>query len=214
MARRPGTPTCPRGLSRCNRADGTFPDLCRPERIANVVRGPSARCADRRSAFQAVSAVFMTSGGWGFSRWGPRRSPGFHHGLVGGGQGQPPPAGIGATSGETARHTAQQQNRRGSRYFPAMCARIDSHGGLVIPKAFREAAGLRPGTRVRFRVEAAGLLIESASPEPAPLSVTLERRGTMVVAVPRTPVPVLSSEDVERTIDEIRERHTDAERDP
>ena len=95
-----------------------------------------------------------------------------------------------------------------------MCPTIDSAGRLVIPKAIREAARLCPGTRVRFRLESAGVLIESESPDPAPLSVTLERRGTMVVAVPEAPVPTLSSEDVSRTMDEIRERHTDAERDP
>ncbi len=94
-----------------------------------------------------------------------------------------------------------------------MCPTIDSAGRLVIPKAIREAARLRPGTRVRFRVESAGVLIEPESPEPAPLAVTLERRGTMVVAVPRIPVPVLSSEEVARTIDEIREGYTDDQRD-
>ena len=95
-----------------------------------------------------------------------------------------------------------------------MCSTIDSAGRVVIPKPIREAARLCPGTRVRFRVALAGVVIEPASPEPAPLSVTLERRGAMVVAVPRTPVPVLSSEDVTRTMDEIRERYTDTELDP
>ena len=87
-----------------------------------------------------------------------------------------------------------------------MTSTIDSAGRVVIPKAVREAAGLRPGTRVGFRLESAGVLIE-----PAPLAVTLERRGGMVVAVSRTRVPVLSSEDVARTIDEIRERCTDTD---
>lgn len=91
---------------------------------------------------------------------------------------------------------------------------IDSAGRVVIPKAMREAARLFPGTRGRFRVESGGVLIEPATPEPAPLPVTLERRGTMVVAVPRTPVPALSSEDVARTIDEVRKGYTDDQRDP
>ena len=84
-----------------------------------------------------------------------------------------------------------------------MTSTIDSAGRLVIPKKVREAAGLRPGTQVRFRVESEGVLIE-----PVPLAVTLERRGTMVVAVPRTPVPVMSSDDVTRAIDEVRESYT------
>ncbi|MXX87439.1 MAG: AbrB/MazE/SpoVT family DNA-binding domain-containing protein [Acidobacteria bacterium] len=95
-----------------------------------------------------------------------------------------------------------------------MCPTIDSAGRLVIPKAIREAARLCPGTRVRFRLASGGVLIAPESPEPAPLSVTLERRGTMVVAVPEAPVPTLSSEDVSRTIDEIRERYTDTDLDP
>ena len=89
-----------------------------------------------------------------------------------------------------------------------MTSTIDSVGRLVIPKKVREAAGLRPGTQVRFRVESEGVLIE-----PVPLAVTLERRGTMVVAVPRTPVPVMSSDDVARAIDQVRESFTDTKLD-
>ena len=88
--------------------------------------------------------------------------------------------------------------------FLAMSSTIDSAGRVVIPKPIREAARLGPGTRVRFRLDAAGVLVE-----PEPLPVTLERRGTMVVAVPRTPVPVMSADDVARAIDEIRESYTD-----
>ena len=89
-----------------------------------------------------------------------------------------------------------------------MTSTIDSVGRLVIPKKVREAAGLRPGIQVRFRVESEGVLIE-----PVPLAVTLERRGTMVVAVPRTPVPVMSSDDVARAIDQVRESFTDTKLD-
>ena len=90
----------------------------------------------------------------------------------------------------------------GSLY--TMTSTIDSAGRIVIPKAIREAARLRPGTPVRFRLDSAGVLVE-----PEPLSVTFERRGTVVVAVPRTPVPVMSSDDVTRAMDEIRESYTD-----
>ena len=85
-----------------------------------------------------------------------------------------------------------------------MSSAIDSAGRIVIPKAIREAARLRPGTRVRFRVEPAGVLVE-----PEPLSVTFERRGTVVVAVPQAPVPIMSSDDVAGAIDEVRESYTD-----
>ena len=86
---------------------------------------------------------------------------------------------------------------------------MDSAGRVVVPKAIREAAGLRPGTRVRFRLEPTGALIE-----PKPLSVSFERRGTVVVAVPRTPVPALSVDEVAKTIDEIRESRTAIDPDP
>ena len=90
----------------------------------------------------------------------------------------------------------------------AMPSTIDAAGRLVIPKRVREAARLRPGTQVRFRVESEGVLIE-----PAPLSVTFERRGAVVVAVPRTPVPVMTSGDVAKAIDEVRESFTDSKLD-
>lgn len=82
-----------------------------------------------------------------------------------------------------------------------MITAIDSAGRLVIPKAYRDAAQLAPGTRVRFRVEPDGLLIE-----PEPIAVDFERHGRVVVAVPRTAVATLSSEDVEKTIAEDRSR--------
>ncbi|MCY4430076.1 MAG: AbrB/MazE/SpoVT family DNA-binding domain-containing protein [Rhodospirillales bacterium] len=80
-----------------------------------------------------------------------------------------------------------------------MSPTIDSAGRLVIPKKVREAAGLHPGTQVRFRVESEGVLIE-----PAPLSVILERRGTMVVAVAPAGTPQMKESDVARTIEELR----------
>ena len=80
-----------------------------------------------------------------------------------------------------------------------MASTIDSAGRLVIPKRVREAARLRPGTEVRFRVESEGVLIE-----PAPLAVTLERRGAMVVAVAPAGTPQMKESDVARTIEELR----------
>lgn len=89
-----------------------------------------------------------------------------------------------------------------------MATTIDAAGRLVIPKAIRESGGLRPGTRVRFRVESDGVVVE-----PQPLEVTFERRGSMIVAVSRKPAPPLSSEEVIHVIDRIRDRYTDTESD-
>lgn len=81
----------------------------------------------------------------------------------------------------------------------AMNTTIDKAGRLVVPKAVREASGLRPGTRVRFRVRAGRIEIE-----PAPLDVSLERRGSTVVAVPRGQRPVLTAAEVDKTTSDVR----------
>ena len=81
----------------------------------------------------------------------------------------------------------------------AMTTTIDKAGRLVVPKAVREASGLRPGTRVRFRVRTGRIEIE-----PVPLDVSLEPRGSAVVAVPREGRPVLTAAEVERTTSDLR----------
>ena len=68
-----------------------------------------------------------------------------------------------------------------------------------MPKPIREVAHLLPGTQVRFR-----LLDGRVEIEPVPLSVTLARSGTLVVAVPREDGAVLTKSDVDETINEIR----------
>ena len=80
-----------------------------------------------------------------------------------------------------------------------MVTTIDSAGRLVIPKTIREAAGLGAGTRVHLRLESDRVVVE-----PAPLSVTLEQRGTMVVAVAPPGTPPMKASDVARTIEELR----------
>ena len=82
---------------------------------------------------------------------------------------------------------------------------IDKAGRLVVPKAVRVASRLRPGTRVRFRVEDGRIEIE-----PVPLDVSLERRGSVVVAVPREGRPVLTAEQVDETITDLRTRTSSA----
>ena len=87
---------------------------------------------------------------------------------------------------------------------------IDKAGRVVVPKAVREAIRLRPGTRVRFRVADGRIEIE-----PVPLDVSLERRGSVVVAVPREGRPVLTAEEVDETTANLRTRVSSAsERQP
>ncbi|MCY3810013.1 MAG: AbrB/MazE/SpoVT family DNA-binding domain-containing protein [Gemmatimonadetes bacterium] len=76
---------------------------------------------------------------------------------------------------------------------------IDQAGRLVVPKAVREASGLAPGTRLRFRVRDGRIEIE-----PVPLEVSLERRGSVVVAVPRKGQAVLTEAEVEETTAGLR----------
>lgn len=76
---------------------------------------------------------------------------------------------------------------------------IDKAGRLVVPKSVREAARLRPGTRVRFRVRESRIEIE-----PVPLDVALERHGSAVVAVPRGERPALTAAEVEETTARLR----------
>ena len=83
---------------------------------------------------------------------------------------------------------------------------IDKAGRLVVPKAIREAAHLEPGTEVELRVVAGRVEIE-----PAPLDIELERRGKLVVAVPRQSPPALTESEVEETIVALRNAAADDE---
>lgn len=81
----------------------------------------------------------------------------------------------------------------------AMETTMDRAGRLVVPKAVREASRLAPGTRLRFRVRDGRIEIE-----PVPLEVSLERRGSVVVAVPRKGQAVLTAAEVEETTADLR----------
>ena len=85
-----------------------------------------------------------------------------------------------------------------------MISTIDRAGRIVVPKAIREAANLRPGTEVRFRVRGGHVEID-----PVPLTVTLQRRGSLVVAVPQANQPVMRMADVDKTIEELRNGPTE-----
>lgn len=85
--------------------------------------------------------------------------------------------------------------------FCRMNSSIDRAGRLVVPKSIRQAAHLQPGTRVRFRLVDGGVCIE-----PLPMTVGLERSGTMVVAVPKEEKPVLTVLEVDETLTAVRTR--------
>jgi len=74
-----------------------------------------------------------------------------------------------------------------------MRATIDNAGRLVIPKEIRREAGLKPGLSLDVRWENGKIAIT-----PAPLPVRLERRGRLLVAVPRKSVAPLKTETVEQ----------------
>ena len=78
---------------------------------------------------------------------------------------------------------------------------MDRAGRVVVPKPIREAANLRPGTEVEFRVQGGHVEIE-----PVPLAVPLQRRGSLVVAVPAPGQPVMHAADVDQTIAVLRDR--------
>ena len=56
-----------------------------------------------------------------------------------------------------------------------MKSTIDAAGRVVIPKAIRAAAHLEPGTRLQFRVTAAGVL----EIEPELLEVVIQKKGDL-----------------------------------
>lgn len=75
-----------------------------------------------------------------------------------------------------------------------MKSTIDGAGRVVIPKALREAARLRPGTQLEVRLRDGVLEIE-----PAPLEVRVKRLGRLTIAVPAQSVPPLAADAVEAT---------------
>ncbi|MCY4481626.1 MAG: AbrB/MazE/SpoVT family DNA-binding domain-containing protein [Spirochaetaceae bacterium] len=81
-----------------------------------------------------------------------------------------------------------------------MRSTIDRAGRIVVPKPIREAANLRPGTVVEFRVQGGHVEIE-----PLPLTVSLQRRGSLVVAVPEADQLVMRAADVDETLAQLRD---------
>ena len=78
-------------------------------------------------------------------------------------------------------------------------ATIDHSGRLVIPKEIRDRAGLAAGTVLEIAYREGRVEIE-----PAPVEVTVERRGRVSVAVARDEVPLLTADQVEETRHRVR----------
>ncbi len=76
---------------------------------------------------------------------------------------------------------------------------IDNAGRLVIPKEIRREAGLKPGLPLDVHWENGKIAIT-----PAPLPVKLERKGRLLVAVPRKSVAPLKTDTVEQIRTTVR----------
>jgi len=76
---------------------------------------------------------------------------------------------------------------------------LDDAGRLVVPKALREALGLKAGQALEIRASDGKLEIEVAA-----TPMQLLERGKGVVAVPRENLPPLSAEQVRETLDCVR----------
>lgn len=81
----------------------------------------------------------------------------------------------------------------------AMKTALDSAGRLVIPKALRQALGLRPGQELDIRAGDGRLEIEIAA-----TPMRLEKRGKGIVAVPKGELPPLTAEEVRETLERVR----------
>lgn len=76
---------------------------------------------------------------------------------------------------------------------------IDSAGRIVVPKALREALGLRPGQPLEVRAGDGRLEIEIA-----PTPMQLKKRGKGLVAVPAAALPKLTADEVRDTLERVR----------
>lgn len=83
----------------------------------------------------------------------------------------------------------------------AMIVSLDAKGRLVVPKKIRQQAGLKPGLPLSVSFRGGRVEIE-----PAPREVRVMSKGSLRVASPEEPPVPLTSEQVEKTLMEMRER--------
>ncbi len=84
-----------------------------------------------------------------------------------------------------------------------MTITIDSAGRLVIPKALRDAAEIRPGQPLQVRLRDGRIEIE-----PAPIAVDLVERQGVLVAKPIDAMPDLTVDTVTAALDRLRSERT------
>ncbi len=80
-----------------------------------------------------------------------------------------------------------------------MITTMDSAGRVVLPKAARDRADLRPGVAIEVRVVDGRIELE-----PAAARVTVGKHGGFWVATPVDDVPTLSQDEAEATLDAVR----------
>jgi AbrB family looped-hinge helix DNA binding protein len=83
--------------------------------------------------------------------------------------------------------------------FETMKVALDGAGRVVIPKALRQALGLRAGQALEIRAADGRLEIEIAA-----TPMRLVKRGKGVVAVPDAELPRLTAEQVRDTLERVR----------
>ena len=76
---------------------------------------------------------------------------------------------------------------------------IDAAGRLVVPKALRQALGLKPGQILEVRAGDGRLEVEIAA-----TPMVLKRKGKGVVAVPQHKLPTLTAVQVRETLERVR----------
>ncbi|HUA56451.1 MAG TPA: AbrB/MazE/SpoVT family DNA-binding domain-containing protein [Candidatus Sulfotelmatobacter sp.] len=76
---------------------------------------------------------------------------------------------------------------------------IDAAGRLVVPKALRQALGLKPGQPLEITAGDGRLEIEIAA-----TPMRLKKRGKGVIAVPDRKLPRLTADDVRDTLERVR----------
>ena len=76
---------------------------------------------------------------------------------------------------------------------------IDGAGRIVVPKALRDALGVKPGQQLEVEVRDGRLEIEVVA-----TPMHLEGRGQRVVAVPVQKLPPLTADQVRATLEQTR----------